>query len=447
MAANGEIGTLQPVREIGRVARARGVPFHVDAVGAVGRLPLVVDDVARSICSPCRRTISTGRPGRARCGCGPSVRLGPDRARRRAGGRLSLGHREPAGHRRHGRGRRPRARRGRRARSRAWRRCAIGCSRAARARAAARASPARAGPATPAAPRQRGRARREGRRGPAGARPARGGRVVGLGCNLTTGEPSHVLARDRLRARGARGLALLHARPVDDRAPRWTRCWTSCPASSTACAGSRRCDVRLFLFDIDGTLVTARGAGRAASPARWPRPTASPARSTPTTSAARPTRASCRTSCAAPGSTTRASPPGSPACFAAYVARAGGAHRRRRARAGHARHRRAGRARWPRATTPCVGLLTGNIEPGARVKLAPTGLWPLFRVGAFGSDDIDRRRLPAVACERARARDRPRLRLRRGHDHRRHAARRRLRARLRRDRRSRWPPASTPPRS
>src|SRR5262250_2193102 len=44
MAANGEIGSLQPVREIGRVARSRGVPFHVDGVGAVGRLPLAVDD-------------------------------------------------------------------------------------------------------------------------------------------------------------------------------------------------------------------------------------------------------------------------------------------------------------------------------------------------------------------------------------------------------------------
>lgn len=50
-----------------------------------------------------------------------------------------------------------------------------------------------------------------------------------------------------------------------------------------------------------------------------------------------------------------------------------------------------------------VGLLTGNIEAGARVKLTPTGLWPYFRVGAFGSDDIDRRRLPAIARARARA--------------------------------------------
>lgn len=47
-----------------------------------------------------------------------------------------------------------------------------------------------------------------------------------------------------------------------------------------------------------------------------------------------------------------------------------------------------------------LGLLTGNIEPGARAKLRPTGLWPRFPIGAFGSDDADRRRLPAIACRR-----------------------------------------------
>jgi phosphoglycolate phosphatase-like HAD superfamily hydrolase len=50
-----------------------------------------------------------------------------------------------------------------------------------------------------------------------------------------------------------------------------------------------------------------------------------------------------------------------------------------------------------------VGLLTGNIEGGARAKLRPTGLLPYFRMGAFGSDDADRRRLPGIARERARA--------------------------------------------
>lgn len=50
-----------------------------------------------------------------------------------------------------------------------------------------------------------------------------------------------------------------------------------------------------------------------------------------------------------------------------------------------------------------VGLLTGNIESGGRAKLRPTGLLPYFRVGAYGSDDADRRRLPGIAQERARA--------------------------------------------
>ncbi len=52
-------------------------------------------------------------------------------------------------------------------------------------------------------------------------------------------------------------------------------------------------------------------------------------------------------------------------------------------------------------TDVVVGLLTGNVEGGARAKLRPTGLLPFFRIGAYGSDDSDRRRLPAIARERA----------------------------------------------
>ena len=44
MAGNGEIGTLQPLREIGRMTRARGIPFPVDAVNAAGRVPIAVDE-------------------------------------------------------------------------------------------------------------------------------------------------------------------------------------------------------------------------------------------------------------------------------------------------------------------------------------------------------------------------------------------------------------------
>lgn len=48
-----------------------------------------------------------------------------------------------------------------------------------------------------------------------------------------------------------------------------------------------------------------------------------------------------------------------------------------------------------------LGLLTGNVEVGARTKLAPTGLWPLFVVAAYGSDSPRRSDLPAVAIARA----------------------------------------------
>jgi cysteine desulfurase len=42
MAANNEIGTIQPVAEIGKIARARKIPFHTDAVQAVGAIPVDV---------------------------------------------------------------------------------------------------------------------------------------------------------------------------------------------------------------------------------------------------------------------------------------------------------------------------------------------------------------------------------------------------------------------
>jgi cysteine desulfurase len=42
MAANNEVGTVEPIAEIGAVARRYGVPFHTDAVQAAGHLPLDV---------------------------------------------------------------------------------------------------------------------------------------------------------------------------------------------------------------------------------------------------------------------------------------------------------------------------------------------------------------------------------------------------------------------
>ena len=160
--------------------------------------------------------------------------------------------------------------------------------------------------------------------------------------------------------------------------------------------------MRLFLFDVDGTLVTAGGAGRTAlgraleevygtvgAIDRYDfRGKTDPRIVLDLLGAAGWDEADIRARL--------------PSCFAAYV------------RELETLIADGGRVRlMPGATElvsalstredAIVGLLTGNIEPGARVKLRSTGLWPLFRVGAFGSDDHDRRRLPAIARDRVRA--------------------------------------------
>ena len=43
MHANSEVGTLQPMSEIGRITRAHGIPLHVDAVQTFGKVPIDVD--------------------------------------------------------------------------------------------------------------------------------------------------------------------------------------------------------------------------------------------------------------------------------------------------------------------------------------------------------------------------------------------------------------------
>ena len=50
-----------------------------------------------------------------------------------------------------------------------------------------------------------------------------------------------------------------------------------------------------------------------------------------------------------------------------------------------------------------TGLLTGNFEEGARIKLGYFDLWRYFRFGAFGGDAADRNALVPFAVERARA--------------------------------------------
>jgi cysteine desulfurase len=76
MAANGEIGALQSVRELGRLARGRGVPFHVDGVGAVGRLPLSVDECAIDLLALSSNDLC-GPPGGGALWVRPQVALAP----------------------------------------------------------------------------------------------------------------------------------------------------------------------------------------------------------------------------------------------------------------------------------------------------------------------------------------------------------------------------------
>jgi cysteine desulfurase len=74
MHANNEVGTLQPIAEIARACRARGVAFHTDAAQSVGKVPTRVDDAsgARSGTSGARSGTSGARSGTsgARSGLG-----------------------------------------------------------------------------------------------------------------------------------------------------------------------------------------------------------------------------------------------------------------------------------------------------------------------------------------------------------------------------------------
>jgi phosphoglycolate phosphatase-like HAD superfamily hydrolase len=161
--------------------------------------------------------------------------------------------------------------------------------------------------------------------------------------------------------------------------------------------------MRLVLFDIDGTLVTARGAGRAAFNRALEEVFGTVGPLEPRYDfRGRTDLRILHDLMGAAGFAADEIAARAADCFAAYVrelATVIGDGSRVTVLPGVPALVRALAAR----DDMLVGLLTGNVEGGARIKLAPTGLWPLFQLGAYGSDDIDRRRLPAIACERARA--------------------------------------------
>ncbi|HEY2920083.1 MAG TPA: aminotransferase class V-fold PLP-dependent enzyme, partial [Candidatus Binatia bacterium] len=51
MAANNEIGTIQPMTEIGRLAKEKGILFHTDATQAVGKIPIDVGEMGIDLLS------------------------------------------------------------------------------------------------------------------------------------------------------------------------------------------------------------------------------------------------------------------------------------------------------------------------------------------------------------------------------------------------------------
>ena len=75
-AANPEIGTVQPLKDIGRLTRAAGVPLHVDGVGALGRVPLNVEAMSIDLLTMSGNDLY-GPPGSGALWARPGLRLHP----------------------------------------------------------------------------------------------------------------------------------------------------------------------------------------------------------------------------------------------------------------------------------------------------------------------------------------------------------------------------------
>lgn len=75
-AACTEIGTLQPLTDIARITRAAGVPLHVDAVGAIGRMPLAADGLGLDLVTVSSNDLY-GPPGAGALWVRPGLKVVP----------------------------------------------------------------------------------------------------------------------------------------------------------------------------------------------------------------------------------------------------------------------------------------------------------------------------------------------------------------------------------
>ena len=160
--------------------------------------------------------------------------------------------------------------------------------------------------------------------------------------------------------------------------------------------------MKLILFDVDGTLVSTRGAGRRALERAMREVYGTAGAIDDYDFHGKTDPRIVRDLLAALGRTPEVIEAGLSSCFTRYLI-----HLEREIGNGEGVSLYAGVPELVETLAErrdvLVGLLTGNIEGGARLKLGPTGLLRYFRLGAYGSDSGDRTALPAIAAERARA--------------------------------------------